>query len=318
MAEINHTEIEQVTTLLNMFNARRTTFRQFSQWWHENRDGSPTEAETMDLIAFLQHESDRGLAPSSLQTRKSQLSVLYDAFVDFDAFDVTENPLDDIDVGRYVDDYGSTTSKEIYSENGDGIVYLTRDETQKLRENVPAPKVRNELLVKLMIQTGARRNEITTLQIDDVDREENTVKLRDDKTGNVRTVPFNDLSPELGAWLNRYRHGYKTARDSDRLFLSNEAGELSPQRINSIVREAAENAGIQSTMYTDAMGRERYRVTAHALRHTYAVRLVEQDVSIRMLQELLGHSDISMTQVYLKVGSDEAVDAYRDANVTFE
>ncbi|MFC7325045.1 tyrosine-type recombinase/integrase [Halorubrum rutilum] len=298
-------------------DARVSRLRQFSSWWEENGEGSPLKADTGDVVDFLNSEDDRGLAPHSLVGTKQTLSEMFDAAIDLGYTDRQDNPVKNANIGRYVDSYGTTTRKQEFADK-EGVVYLEAEETRKLRESVPAPKVRNELLVKLMIQVGARRNEVTSIKLDDIDRDKRAVTLRDDKKQKVRTVPYSDLSPELDLWLDKYRASNKPAQRSEYLFVTEQSEQLSPNRIGEIIKKAAEEAGIQEVMYHDASGNPRRKVTPHTLRHTFAVRMLEEGVDIRYLQQLMGHTDISQTEVYLKITDKEAREAYREANPTFE
>jgi len=315
-----HPDIEDIakTVTNGPSDARRTHLRHFSRWWSENSDGSPLEATTKDVVNFLQDESGRGLAPHSLVGTKQTLAVMLDAAMDLDEIDRRDNPVKEANISRYVENYGTVTKKKQFAESTEGKVYLERDEIKKLRENVPAPKVRNELLVKLMSQVGARRNEVVSIKLSDIDRDNRSVTLRDNKTSKVRTVPYNDLSPEVDLWLDKYRASYKPAERSEYLFLTEQSEQLSPNRISEIISIAAEEAGIQEIMYEDAGGNPRRKVTPHTLRHTFAVRLLNEGVDVRYVQKLMGHADISQTEVYLKITENDAGDAYREADPTFE
>ena len=315
-----HPEIEDIVEMVtnDSSDARRTHLRHFSRWWSENRDGSPLEATTQDVVRFLQDESERGLAPHSLVGTKQALAVMFDAAIDLGDTDRGDNPAKQANISRYVDNYGTVTKKKEFAESSEGKIYIEKDESKKLRENVPAPKVRNELLVKLMLQVGARRNEVISIKLSDIDRDNKSVTLRDDKTGKVRTVPYNDLSPELDLWMDKYRASYKPAERSEYLFLTEQSEQLSPNRMGEIINIAAEEAGIQEIMYHDASGNPRRKVTPHTLRHTFAVRLLEEGVDVRYVQKLMGHADISQTEVYLRITDNDAAEAYQEANPTFE
>jgi len=292
--------------------------RQFDQWWYENRDKDILEAGWRDIRSFFQDRANDGLAPQTLRSLRDTLKVFYQEYVGPNE-PLGRNPLNSVEKwSRHVDSYGTATKKAEYAGNDDGVIYLSREETRKLRENVPNPQVRNELLIKLMVQTGARRNEVSTITLDDLDREERRVTLHDDKTGKPRTVPFTDLSPELDLWLNKYRHGYNPASRSEYLFVTERSEQLHRHQVNEIVKDAAESAGVQEVMYTDAQGRNRHRVTAHTLRHTYAIRMTEQDIPIRYLQELMGHVDIKETQIYLNITDDKAAEEYHRIDPSFE
>jgi len=81
-------------------------------------------------------------------------------------------------------------------------------------------------------------------------------------------------------------------------------GHLTTERLNVVVKKAAESAGIQETLYTTAHGHDRQKVTAHTLRHSGAVRRWDNGVDVRTLQKALGHQSIDTTEQYLDVSDD--------------
>jgi integrase/recombinase XerD len=309
-------------------SAYKIAIQKFEQWWFAEDDRTITEVPSTGIEAYLNYlVRDEGYADKTVLKHKQALSTLYDIAeskggerprgVDQPIPNINENPVKSVDNAN-IGDHGisSENTRKTTSDNAENVIYLTREETRKLRESVPAPKLRNRLLLKILIQTGARRNEVSTLKKSDILREKNTLWLEDSKTGEGRKVPYNDLSPELDAWLDKHREKYLNS-ESDFLFVGERSEQLSTYRVGDVVVEAAENAGIQETLYTDARGREINRVTAHALRHTFAIRALDSGLPIHALKELLGHSDIDTTETYLQITQDDAVDKYHEKDVTF-
>jgi len=81
--------------------------------------------------------------------------------------------------------------------------------------------------------------------------------------------------------------------------------------INEIVKDAAENAGIQNVINRDALDRSRHRITAHALRHGHAVTALKSGIDVRTVQKHLGHTDIETTMEYLQLIDDDVMEAYQ-------
>lgn len=77
------------------------------------------------------------------------------------------------------------------------------------------------------------------------------------------------------------------------------------------MKQAAEDAGLQAHVHTDAAGNDRGKVTAHVLRHSYAVQCIKNGMDTRRLQKLLGHSKIETTERYLQFANDDLRDAAR-------
>jgi integrase/recombinase XerD len=160
-------------------------------------------------------------------------------------------------------------------------------------------------------QAMLRQNEILNLRLDDINRENRSITVRAEisKNGKERTTYYvKSLDSHLTAWLGVDRDAYKSADTSEYIFLTNENEKLSLSRCNYIMRKAAEDAGLDEVLFTDAKGVSRRRVTFHSLRHSGAVRRWEAGADLRTLQVLLGHQDISTTERYLDV-SDESVEA---------
>ena len=199
------------------------------------------------------------------------------------------------------------------------IVALTREEAEKLvaRENVPDPKTRNQLLLKLFLQTGMRVSEIREVRLGDITQEDNRIRVRDQKTGGRRPVFYQpELNPLIDKW-KQLRKTNQTAKDSDHLFLTYKKPQMSRSFIGQTVRQAAKNAGIQDAMYEDAAGNTRWKVTPHTLRHTYARFAVTGDnkMDISRLARLMGHTDkqgnpnVETTQKYLAFTEDDLREA---------
>ncbi len=196
-----------------------------------------------------------------------------------------------------------------------GIVYIEPSEYEILKEHVPTPKFRNELILKMIWHLGLRRMEVSELKIapkmphkneyGHIDLENNEIKIPAVKSGE-RTLYFrSSLAAPLRRWIETERKAVYHASESNYLFPTRGSEQISPKRITSMVATAAENAGIQSTIYTDANGNERRRITPHAARHGFGVAHVRSGTDVRTLQRLMGHHDISVTQFYLQFKDEQ-------------
>jgi integrase/recombinase XerD len=108
------------------------------------------------------------------------------------------------------------------------------------------------------------------------------------------------------------------ASESDYLFPSNRSEHITGQAFNDVVREAAENAGIQKTQQVNKAGEERRAVTSHVLRHTFAMRAINEDWDIYALSSALGHSSVQVTeQTYLHDTEEVVLSHFREKGPTF-
>lgn len=165
----------------------------------------------------------------------------------------------------------------------------------------------------MLWQTGVRAHELSGIKLTNIDREERAIRVHSDKTDSWRTVYYQpSLDFLIDQWLDGgYRDSYGPSDRSPYLFPSQRSDRLNTDSIGKIVKQAAEDAGIQEVMYEDAAGQPKHKITAHSLRHGHAVYALKSGIDIRVLQEHLGHSNLETTEVYLQLIDDDVKDAYR-------
>lgn len=162
---------------------------------------------------------------------------------------------------------------------------LTREEVRKLLSVIPPTRRRDRLIVLLLYGAGLRVSELCNLKKRDVDLENGLIIVRGGKGAKDRVVPIPGfLSAEVESYL-------QTRSDSSEYLLVEERRKdkdrLSPKTVWYLLRKYGERAGVE--------------VTPHRLRHSFATHMLESGVDIRAIQELLGHSNLSTTQIYTKV-----------------
>lgn len=148
---------------------------------------------------------------------------------------------------------------------------------------------RNQAILELFYATGIRVSELINLKIDDINMENQMLKCLG-KGSKERIIPFGSKAYQsLSFYLEKVRT--KLAKDpkEDALFLNSRGERLSRQGIFYLVKQYARKAGIEK------------KVTPHTLRHTLATHLLENGADLRSVQEMLGHSDISTTQIYTHI-----------------
>lgn len=179
------------------------------------------------------------------------------------------------------------------------VSFLPIDEAQVLVEGRAvggAARERDVAILEFLYATGLRVSELTALDVDDLDRAGQTVRVLG-KGRKERIVPFGGQAARaLDAYLGRRTEPRGT------LFTNHRGGRLSPRAIHAIVRKSAAAAGIVR------------RVSPHTLRHTFATHLLDAGADLRVIQELLGHSRLSTTQRYTHVGADQLMRVYDAAH----
>ena len=159
---------------------------------------------------------------------------------------------------------------------------------------------RNNALLEILYATGGRISEIVDLDISNISEisETFTVKLTG-KGGRERVVPIGNYARKsLEKYLTTSRPALLKNKKSSRVFLNTRGNALSRQSAWEIIINCAERAKIES------------HVTPHAIRHSFATHLIDGGADIRVVQELLGHSSVTTTQIYTLVTIDKLRESY--------
>jgi len=287
----------------------------------DDRDVELEDVDWTDIDAWISSMVD-DYAESSIKTRFNHLRTFV-AWLQarkgyFRDRDVLPTDSPHLDITDYIT-RGKTRKEEEMQAKG-GVVWVRDEEYELLKQNVPAPKYRNELILKMLRGMGLRRSEVTGLQITPqmehqdrygaIDLDEGKLMTPPVKKTNGRELWFGSaIARPLRRWIEVERESVYYADESDYLFPSRNSEQLTPKRVTNMVVTAAERAGIQSTMYTDANGNKRKRITPHALRHAYGVTHVRNGTDIMTLKNLMGHADISTTQIYLQFKDEQMREA---------
>ncbi|MBV6519413.1 MAG: site-specific tyrosine recombinase XerD [Candidatus Brocadia sp. AMX3] len=150
--------------------------------------------------------------------------------------------------------------------------------------------MRNKAILELMYATGARVSEVVAIQMDWVNLEYRYMKCRG-KGSKERIVPLGTKAIEaIQGYLTLARPEIKNSRDSAYLFLSKAGRPLRRENIWVVVKNCAAKAGIPG------------KISPHKLRHSFATHLLENGADLRSVQEMLGHVNVSTTQIYTHVG----------------
>ncbi|MDR0956423.1 MAG: tyrosine-type recombinase/integrase [Endomicrobium sp.] len=156
-------------------------------------------------------------------------------------------------------------------------------------------RLRNKLILALLYSSGLRISELVTLLTNDVDFDERTIRIRG-KGEKDRIVLFDDETKEL---IESYLELKNS--DSEYLFTNKYENHLTPRYIQMMIKDYAKIAGIKK------------KVTPHILRHSFATHLLKNGVDIRVIQQLLGHSNLSTTQIYTSVDMETIKTIYDKA-----
>ena len=154
-------------------------------------------------------------------------------------------------------------------------------------------------MLELMYATGLRVSELVNLKVYDVNLEEAIVKTMG-KGSKERIIPIGDYALNaLTIYINEYRSTLFKKEVNDFLFLNNHGKQMTRQGFFKIIKKLAIEQGIKKDF------------SPHTLRHSFATHLLSHGADLRIIQELLGHSDVSTTQIYTHVSNEELEDTFK-------
>ena len=232
----------------------------------KKESGKVSEDDIKAYLAYLM--SDKQLQPSSVNIAISALRFFYKDVLEKDIFNKIKTPKQD---------------KKLPT-------VLTKDEVKSLI--ISTRNKKHRLLIEFLYASGLRVSEAVSMKTRDLDLNERIGLVRLGKGKKDRIIILSHkLVENIEKYLKkRKKKGYK----SSYLFnVKNPEKHLSIRQAQKIIKKSAENAGIQK------------RVFCHALRSSFATHLLDSGIDIRVIQELLGHSNIQTTQRYTKVSTEK-------------
>ncbi len=177
---------------------------------------------------------------------------------------------------------------------------LSLEEVDKLltTPNTGTPKgMRDAAMLELLYATGMRVSELIHLKMEDLDLDMGYVVCREN--GKERTLPIGNPSRNaLIRYLENARDDLVKSPNEDSLFTNCSGTAMSRQGFWKVLKSYAEEAGIEGD------------ITPHTLRHSFAVHMIDNGADMRVVQEMLGHSDITSTQAYMENRKERLREAY--------
>ncbi len=177
--------------------------------------------------------------------------------------------------------------------------YLTEEEVGKLLDvEVRSPyDYRNKTILELLYSSGIRISELVNIKTPNYDSEECLIRIMG-KGSKERIVPLGDYAVNI---MNDYMNNYRpliNKKHTDYVFINNRGDKISRQFIFKVIKKEALKKGIKKD------------ISPHTLRHTFATHLLKNGADLRIIQELLGHENISTTQIYTHVTNNKLKSDY--------
>ena len=179
---------------------------------------------------------------------------------------------------------------------------LNEAQVERLLENIPTDQpfgLRDRAMIELLYASGLRISELINARLEHLHLEEKVIRVTG-KGNKTRLVPLGAKARDaISAYLERERPRYVKRRTGSELFLSERGGKLTRVRCWQILKARAAFAGLEENVYP------------HLLRHSFATHLLGNGADLRLIQEMLGHADISTTQIYTHVDQDRLKAVHR-------
>ncbi|HVC36909.1 MAG TPA: site-specific tyrosine recombinase XerD [Gammaproteobacteria bacterium] len=236
------------------------------------------------LLAFLAWRVQQGARPRSTARQLSSIRRFYRYMLREGR--ISEDPSTRIDMPKL----GRPLPKSLTESE---VIALLKapDVTQALG-------VRDRAMLELLYATGLRVSELVTLRIDQVNLRQGVVRVLG-KGKRERLVPVGE---EAQTWIEKYLHTARPeiigAQQNDYLFSTRRSDHMTRQAFWHIIKRYAQKAGISAAM------------SPHTLRHAFATHLLNHGADLRVVQMLLGHSDVSTTQIYTHVARERLKDLH--------
>lgn len=257
-----------------------------AETWLQGRGRDLAAASAEDVEAYFQELGERGLSPATAARRRAAVRQFY-RFALAEGWR-TDDPSRRVDAPRR----GRPLPKVLSTVEVERLIAAAG-------EKAPAAALRLRCLIELTYASGLRVSELLALPLAAVARDPAFLMIRG-KGGKERLAPLNPAAREaVKAYLPvRASFFAKGTTASPWLFPSRGAsGRLTAARFAQLLNEAARDAGVDSD-----------KVSPHVLRHAFATHLLEGGADLRVVQALLGHSDIGTTQIYTHVATDRLRD----------
>lgn len=263
------TKVKQAST--NTISSYLRDIRQFSQWLSENRGVDVVDATQLNISDYFGYLETDGRSGATLSRNLASIKNFFSYVVSTGFLEKT--PVIDVHVDR-----GEKKAPQI----------LTGKEIELLLAQpvcVDPKGYRDKAMLEVLYATGMRVTELLDLDIDDVNLEQGVIKCC--STKKTRAIPLYPAALRaLRVYVKEIRSSMLAELDEQALFVNIGGVRMSRQGFWKILKHYQTTAKIEK------------EITPHTLRHSFAVHLLENGADVGSVQELMGHSDISSTQVY--------------------
>ena len=254
----------------------RRSLSEFAAWCSSARELTAAGDVTLPLISdYLADRKRAGLAASSIKLIVVALKIFFRFLVAKGR--IERDPTETLTLPR-IERYLPETLNEM--------------QVEQLIDSISTAQplgLRDRAVIELLYASGLRISELANARLENFNSDERILRVTG-KGNKMRLVPVGRRACDaLAAYLSTERPKLVKPRSSSEIFLSQRGTKLTTVRLWQIVKERARHSGLEANIYP------------HLLRHSFATHLLSNGADLRIIQEMLGHSDISTTQVYTHV-----------------
>lgn len=248
-------------------------------------DKDPIEINKKDIFNYLVFLSKKKLKPASLRRKISALRSFYKFLIREEL--IENDPTIDLTLPK---------KDKVLPD------VISVEEIEKLINIIPEKGFkgkRDRALIELLYSSGLRVSEIINLKINEIDLKNGYLKCFG-KGSKERIVPFGSFAKDL--LIEYIEERDKNNINSDLLFVTKKGKKIVRQEINNILNRYAKKSKLKK------------KIHPHMLRHSFATHLLERGADLRSVQELLGHVDISTTQIYTHLTKEHLREVYMNSH----
>lgn len=268
----------------NSLEAYRRDVEDFDRYCALKGKEDLIEVNNADVVAYLMELRNNGKSAATVNRKLASIRALYKYFVE-----------------KGMKDSNPTTNIKSPRIERKTVEYLTVEEVERLLsspDNTMKGK-RDRAILEILYATGVRVNELIAANVEDVNLRIGFFACPGE-TGRARIVPLGRHAREAAEdYLENARDMFVKSNRAERALFVNYYGKrMTRQGLWKLLKTYGKKAGLED------------RITPHILRNSFAVHMVQNGADLKSLQELLGHEDISATQIYLSVTKNRIKDIY--------
>ncbi|WP_425448687.1 site-specific tyrosine recombinase XerD [Dethiothermospora halolimnae] len=272
----------------NTLESYNRDLRQFKEYIKENDYDSIDQVNKTAIITYLMYLQKKGRAASTISRSLASIRSFYQFL---------------LNIGKVSKDPTINLQSPKQEKKLPNILTLKEVEILLEQPDINSPKgVRDRAMLELLYAAGIRVSELIKLDMEDINLDMGFIMCSREST-NERIIPIGKMAIEmLRDYVSNHRNSFIKNNIESALFVNYHGKRLTRQGFWKIIKSYTKKANINK------------KITPHTLRHSFAVHLIQNGADLKSVQEMLGHSDISTTQIYTQIVESKIKDVYKKAH----